>query len=90
MTANFVKYDLGQLDAGSAVAVTLTQRANVRLLDAHNFARYQRGEDFRQIGGEAVRSPVTLGVPSLGHWYVVLDLGGGTGTIRSSVSVSPA
>lgn len=85
--SNFVKYDLGQIGAGASVAVTLTSRANVRLLDSHNFACYQRGEDFRAIGGRAIKSPVVLKVPSPGHWYVVLDLGGGTGTIRSSVRV---
>jgi hypothetical protein len=86
--SNFVKYDLGQVGAGASVAVTVTSRANVRLLDAHNFARYQRREDFRSIGGGAIRSPVRLKVPSSGHWYVVLDLGGGSGTIKSSVRVT--
>ena len=88
MSSNFVKYDLGQVGAGTSVAVTLTSRANVRLLDVGNFERYRRGESFRAIGGEAVRSPVRLSVPSDGHWYVVLDLGGGSGTITSSVQVS--
>ena len=47
MSANFVKYDLGQLDAGSVVEVTLAHRANVFLLDASGFSRYQRGEQVR-------------------------------------------
>jgi len=87
MSADFVRYDLGQVAAGATVAVTLRQRANVRLLDAHNYARYQRDEDFRAIGGKAIKSPVMLKVPSAGHWYVILDLDGGSGPIRSSVRV---
>jgi hypothetical protein len=87
MSADFVKYDLGQLPAKSIVTVTLAHRANVHLVDSPNFDRYRRGESFRGIGGEAVRSPVSLETPSSGHWYVVLDLGGARGTIESSVSV---
>ena len=87
MSADFVKYDLGQLNAGSVVEITLKHRANVQLLDASNFARYQRGENFQAVGGEAVESPVTLEAPNSGHWYVVLDLGGAEGSIESSVRV---
>jgi hypothetical protein len=83
----FVKYDLGYLEAGATAEVALDHRANVRLLDAVNFGRYQRGETFQYVGGQASRSPVPLTIPSAGHWYVVLDLGGGAGTIRSSVRV---
>ena len=85
--SDFVKYDLGQVGSDASVAVNLTSRANVHLLDSNNFARYQLGEDFRAIGGEAMRSPVRLRIPHGGHWYVVLDLGGGSGTINSSVEV---
>ncbi len=85
--AGFVKYDLGYVEAGASAEVTLAHRANVRLLDASSFARYERGETFSFIGGQAVRSPVVLTVPTAGHWYVVLDLGGGAGTIKSSVRV---
>ena len=68
MSADFVTYDLGQVNAGATVAVTLRQRANVRLLDAHNFARYRRDEALRAIGGKAIRSPAMLKISSAGHW----------------------
>jgi hypothetical protein len=48
---------------------------------------YRRGESFRGVGGEALRSPVKLEVPGTDHWYVVLDLGCAAGSIRSSVRV---
>lgn len=88
MTSAFVKYDLGHLPAGSTVTVTLRQQANVRLVNAQEFDRYHRGESCRGIGGRAVRSPFNLQTPSADHWYVVLDLGGASGQISSSVSVS--
>lgn len=89
MSADFVKYDLGYQQAGSVVAVELRHRANVHLLDSHNFGRYQRGDSFNAIGGEALRSPLNLEIPSAGYWHVVIDLGGAAGTIESSVSVLP-
>lgn len=88
MASNFVKYDLGHLPAGAGVTVTLREQANVRLLNATEFARYQRGERCRGMGGRAVRSPCKLQTSSADHWYVVLDLGGASGQINSSVSVS--
>jgi hypothetical protein len=87
MSADFVQYDLGSLNAGSVVEITLGHRANVHLVDAHNVNRYRRGEAFDGIGGEALRSPLQLRVPSTGHWSVVIDLGGAAGTIRSGVRV---
>lgn len=87
MSADFVKYDLGQQRRGAVVNVTLDRQANVHLMDASNFSRYRRADDFRAVGGRALRSPLSLTVPNTGHWYVVLDLGGGSGTIRSDVRV---
>lgn len=35
------------------------------------------------------RSPAKIPIPHSGHWYVVIDLGGYSGTVRSSVRVLP-
>lgn len=35
------------------------------------------------------RSPFRIPIPHSGHWYVVIDLGGYSGTVRSSVRVLP-
>jgi uncharacterized protein YaiE (UPF0345 family) len=88
MTGSFVKHDLGSLQGGELVTVTLRGRANVRLLDATNFQRYQRGEQHTLIGGQALHSPFRLRVPHSNHWYLVLDLGGAAGTIHSNVTVT--
>lgn len=85
---NFVKYDLGQLAGGEVANVTVRERANVMLMDQANLTNYQRGQRFRYTGGQALRSPVRLQVPSAGHWFVVIDLGGGAGVIHSSATVS--
>lgn len=84
-----VYHDLGQVQRGSTVVVTLKNRANVMLMDQSNYRAYVAGRRTRFIGGEARKSPVRLVVPSTGRWYVALDLGGYSGRISSSVRVEP-
>jgi hypothetical protein len=86
-----ISYDLGQLSPGSVVTVHLDMRANVRLMNAVNYRTYKSGVgQYRFLGGQALKSPLSLRVPSADHWYVAIDLGGAKGRIRSSVSVSKA
>jgi hypothetical protein len=80
--------DLGQQQAGATVSVRLSGSAsNVVLVDQSNFARYRAGQPFSYEGGRYRRSPARLTIPSDGHWYAVLDLGGYGGRVRGSVSV---
>ncbi|MGO9201856.1 MAG: DUF1883 domain-containing protein [Limisphaerales bacterium] len=70
----FHYYDLAHLSGGETVVVTLSGNAmNVRLMDSSNYESYRSGRSHRYIGGLAERSPVRLGVPRSGHWYVTLD-----------------
>ncbi|NMC53377.1 MAG: DUF1883 domain-containing protein [Chloroflexi bacterium] len=87
---NFQKYDLGPLSAGEIVEIKLVQNAaNVRLMDSSNFSNYRAGRRHQYIGGYMTKSPVRLQIPHSGHWYVAIDLGGYSGTVRSSVRVLP-
>jgi len=72
-------------NAGQTVEVTLDQQANVMLLDPTNFSCYRSGMSFHYHGGLATYSPFRIRVPYTGHWNLVIDLGGGRGTIRYSV-----
>jgi hypothetical protein len=67
--------------------VTLDGQANVLLVDDINFSSYRQGRSFSYYGGWASRSPVRLSPPHHGHWHVVVDLGGYTGTIRAGIRV---
>lgn len=71
----------------AVVLVTLDGRANVMLLDDNSFAAYQGGRSFSYSGGWATTSPVRLVPPHTGHWHVVVDLGGASGTVRASVRI---
>lgn len=84
-------YDLGQLKKGQRVQVTLSgNAANVRLMDSSNYQSYKSGRNHRYAGGLVKRSPIVLGIPSSGHWYVTVDLQGLRGTVRSSIQVLPS
>ena len=86
----FVQHDLKQRKRGEMVRVTLRgSAANVRLINSSALSAYKAGRRYKYIGGYAKRSPVTLTIPSSGHWYVVVDLGGLPGRVRSSVELLP-
>jgi len=83
---NFLHYEV-DVATGGVVEITLDKQANVRVLDAGNYARYQRGEQHTYYGGLAKESPVRITPPHGGHWHVVIDLGGYSGTVRASINV---
>jgi len=86
----FQYYDLRHLDGGEIVEVILSgNAANVRLMDSSNYSNFKNGRRHTYYGGNAKRSPVKIPVPRSGHWYIVIDLGGYAGTVRSSVNVLP-
>ena len=60
---------------------------NVQLLAATNYEKYSQGKPCNYHGGYAKESPVRLFAPSQGQWHLVIDLGGGTGTVRASFRV---
>lgn len=86
----FQRYDLGHLERGATVVVTLSTGANVRLMSATEFSNYRQGRRHRYYGGLASRSPLRLVVPSSGHWVLTIDLVGLRATsVRSSLRIEP-
>lgn len=83
----FSYYDLGNLNKGQVVEVQLSAAANVRLMDSSNYSNYKNGRKHRYYGGYVKRSPYRITIPNSAHWYVTIDLGGYTGTVRHSVRV---
>lgn len=74
------------LDAGDLAVIELDSQANVLLMDDSNFSAYRSGGSYRYHGGLAKRSPVRLAAPHSGHWNVVVDLGGYSGSVRAGIS----
>lgn len=84
-------WDLKQLKRGDRVKVALTgNAANVRLMDSSNYGNYKSGRSHRYVGGLVTKSPVVLGVPSTGHYYVTVDMQGLRGSTNASVQVLPS
>lgn len=86
---DFIHYDLGQVEGGKIVEVTLTKAANVRLMDPSNFTNFKNGRRHRYYGGRVSKSPFRITVPHSGHWHVTIDLGGYAGSLRHGVRVLP-
>ncbi len=82
-------YDLGHRNKGEIVEVQLSIAANVRLMDSSNYSSYRKGRKHKYYGGYVKQSPFRITIPSLGHWYVTIDLGGYSGTVKHSVQVLP-
>ena len=73
--------------ANDVVLVSLDGQANVMILDDSNFSAYRHGHSFNYHGGWATQSPVRLSPPRHGHWHVVVDLGGYSGSVRAGVRI---
>ncbi len=87
---NFQHYDLGHRRGGEIAEIKLAgTAANVQLMDSSAFSSYRRGNKYRYYGGYTRHSPVRLKIPRSGHWHIAIDLGGYSGTVRSSVNVLP-
>lgn len=84
---NFLHNDLGHLDGNEVVEVTLSNAANVLLLDTPNFQAYRSGRAYRYHGGYVTRSPYRVSVPCCGQWHLAIDLGGARGSVRAGVRV---
>lgn len=65
----------------------LSAAANVRLMDSTNYNNFKNGRKHRYYGGYVTRSPYRVTVPSSGHWYLTIDLGGYAGKVKHSARV---
>ncbi len=87
----YLVWDLNQLKRGERVKVTLSgNAANVRLMDSSNYSNYKSAKSHRYSGGLFTKSPVVLGVPSAGHYYLTIDMQGLRGSTNATVQVLPS
>jgi hypothetical protein len=87
--SKFIHYDLGEIDSGKVVEVSLDCVANVRLMDGLNFAKYQAGQKYEYRGGMATSSPYLSQIPATGHWHLVVDMKELKGSVKASARVLP-
>jgi hypothetical protein len=81
--------DMGLIDEGKTVEVTLTDAANIRIMDENNFKLFKKGEPHDFVGGYVKFTPYRIKLPRQAHWYVVADKGGQEGEVNAAVLVYP-
>lgn len=84
---HFAYYDLKHVEKGRIIEVKLSMAANVRLMDPQNFEEYKNNQKHQYYGGHVTVTPYRLRVPSTGHWFLTIDLGGYTGNLKHSVQI---
>ena len=85
----FLHSNLGFIQQGSTVVVTLTRGANVRLMDASNLQSYRSGRQHRYYGGFVTKSPYRIAVPHAGMWHLTVDVVGLRDGTQAGVRVEP-
>lgn len=83
----FQEYNLGVVTINKTIEVKLSNSAIVRIMDQYNYTEYKSGEDHQFIGGYIKGSSFRAVIPFTEHWYVVVDLGGYSNSLISSVRV---
>lgn len=78
------------LNGGDTVRVQCDTQCNIMLMSDSDYSAYKRGSSFHYAGGHFKRFPALLPAPHAGTWNLVMDLGGGSASIRYSVQVIPA
>ena len=73
------------IDTDDMVEVTSDTQANVMLLSDADYSNYKAGRSYRYHGGFFTHFPARLSPTHFGRWHVVLDLGGGSATVRHSI-----
>ncbi len=75
------------LEDGDVVEITSDTQANVILLTDSDYSAYRERRGYTYYGGFFTHFPAHLKPPYSGYWNVVLDLGGGSATVRTSFAV---
>ncbi len=75
------------LDVDDIVEVMSDTQANVMLLSDTDYSDYKAGRANNYYGRFFTHFPARLSPPHFGRWHVVLDLGGGSATVRHSLRV---
>ena len=75
------------LKAGDIVVLKCDTQCNFSIMDDSNFASFKSGGSHRYYGGHFKAFPAKISVPNTGNWNIVLDLAGGSASIKYSFTV---
>jgi len=69
------------------IKVSLSDRANVRLLDTLNYYKYRIGKSYQSNSEHSDKIACTFRPPHKGEWHVIVDLTGQGLEVRAFVEV---
>lgn len=78
-------HEVFTVDSDDIVEVMSDIQANVMLLSDADYNNYKTQRSYRYYGGFFTHFPARLSPPHSGRWHVVLDLGGGSAAVRTSL-----
>jgi hypothetical protein len=70
-----------------AIRVSLSNRANVRLLDTLNYYKYRAGRPYESESEFSEGTRLLIRPPHKGEWHVIVDLKGQGAEVRAVVDV---
>jgi len=80
-------HDIGDVEQGNIIEVTLDKAANVRVMDSDNYESFRNRRSYTAIIYYITSSPFKIKLPRSAHWYVVVDPEDQPGSVVSSVKV---
>ena len=80
-------HDIGVVDEGNILEVTLDKPAHVLIMDDANYEFFKNRQTYSSVVNKVTESPYKVKLPRSAHWFVVIDLDGKQGTVASSVKV---
>jgi hypothetical protein len=69
------------------IQVSLSNRANVRLLDTLNYYKYRAGRPYESVQAFTDETRLRIKPPHKGEWHVIVDLKGQGEEVRAFVEV---
>ena len=83
---NYLHYKV-QAGPNKVIKVSLSDSANVRLLDTLNYYKYRLGKSYQSNSEHSGKMACTFTPPHKGEWHVVVDLSGQGSEVRAFVEV---
>lgn len=86
---NYLHYTV-HAGPGKAIRVSLSDVANIRVLDTLNYYKYRAAKSCQSAAESKNRLALSFVPPHKGEWHVVVDLAGQGQEVRAVVDVTEA
>jgi hypothetical protein len=84
---NYLHYRV-HVEPTKIIKVSLSDKANVRLLDTLNYYKYRMGKSYQSYSEYTDKIACVFKPPHKGEWHVIVDLVGQGSEVRAIVEVA--